>query len=93
MCNSCKVTQGITWTNLNIYIYSKSYKKKSNTKQHQKILSHIKKNPIPNSIKKWRKRVTVSKLYSSLDTEVEEGFDNSGAGGFSSLSFVPEHNG
>ena len=78
MCNSCKVTPGITWTNLNIYIY---------------ILSHIKKNPIPNSIKKWRKRVTVSKLYSSLDTEVEEGFDNSGAGGFSSLSFVPEHNG
>ena len=30
MCNSCKVTPGITWTNLNIYIYiySKSYKKK-----------------------------------------------------------------
>ena len=32
-------------------------------------------------------------MYSVLDTEVEEGFDNSGAGGFSSLSLVPERNG
>ena len=32
-------------------------------------------------------------MYSSLDIEVEEGFDNSGAGGFSSLSLDPERNG
>ena len=39
------------------------------------------------------KKETVSKLYSGLDTEVEDGFDNSGAGGFSSFSLVPERNG
>ena len=55
------------------------------------VTTYLKQSSKPQIPNICRKRT--SKLYRGLDTEVEEGFDNSGTGGFSSLSLVPERNG